>query len=209
MIICCADIGSVKKDNFGWASLAMESDQEVRSGRDIREFSEHVGRTLAKGGKVALGFECPLWIPVADEPRSLTEARNGERDRAWSAGAGAGSLATGLTEVAWILERVRQEAGNANAFLRWKRFQREEQGLFIWEALVTGTGKSNSHESDARVAVEAFRRALPDPTLKDALRPTRRTRSLIGAALLWAGWSTKIRLLSKPCLVIRSGGRDT
>ena len=204
MIICCADIGSVEKGNFGWASLAAESDREARSGRDIREFSDFVGRTLATGSKVALGFECPLWVPVADEPRRLTAARDGERNRAWSAGAGAGSLATGLTEVAWILDRIRRESGDVRVFLGWKPFQQAEHGLFLWEALVTGKGKTHSHESDAGVAVEAFENALPDPTTRNALRPTSRTRSLIGAALLWAGWSKEIGLLNKPCVVIRS-----
>lgn len=204
MTICCADIGSIKKGNFGWASLGVESEQEARSGRDIREFSDSVGRTLATGGKVALGFECPLWVPVADEPRKLTDARDGEHNRAWSAGAGAGSLATGLTEVAWVLDRIRRESGDVRVFLDWKPFQRAERGLFVWEALVTGRGKTNSHESDARAAVDAFQNALPDPTTKNALRSTPRTRSLIGAALLWAGWSEEIGLLSKPCVVIRS-----
>ena len=204
MIICCADIGSVAKGTFGWARLAVESDQEARSGHDIRELSDFVGRTLAAGGKVALGFECPLWVPVADDPRKLTAARKGEQNRAWSAGAGAGSLATGLTEVAWVLERIRRESGDVRAFLEWESFQRAEHGLFVWEALVTGKGKTNSHESDARAAVEAFKDALPDPTTKNALRWPPRTRSLIGAALLWADWSAEIGLLSKPCVVIRS-----
>jgi len=156
------------------------------------------------GGKVALGFECPLWLPVADDPRELTAAREGEHNRPWSAGAGTGSLATGLTEVAWVLRRIRRESGDVRAFLDWKSFQAAGRGLFVWEALVTGRGKSNSHEGDARVAVEAFKNALPDPTTKNALRRPPRARSLIGAALLWAGWSEEITLLRKPCLVIRS-----
>ena len=143
MTICCADIGSVAKGNFGWASLAVGSDQEARSGRDIRKLSHFVGRTLAAGGKVALGFECPLLVPVADDPRRLTAAREGEHNRAWSAGAGAWSLATGLTEIAWVLDRIRRKSGDVKAFLDWKSFQRAEDGLFVWEALVTGRGKTN------------------------------------------------------------------
>jgi len=109
-----------------------------------------------------------------------------------------------LTEVAWILEQIRQEAEHTKAFLDWSRFQRSTGGLFIWEALVTDQAKASSHESDAMVAVDAFRLALPDPRQRNAVIPTPRTRSLIGAALLWAGWSTDIRLLHTPCLVIRA-----
>ena len=202
--ICCADIGSVAKGNFGWAGLSGKPDGEESSGNDIRRFAAFVARSLAAEEKVALGFECPLWIPVADEPCRLTRARQGEGNRAWSAAAGSGSLATGLAEVAWILDRIRQQSEDTKAFLDWSRFQRSQSGLFIWEAVVTGGTKSGSHELDAMAAVNAFRLALPDPERKNAVTPMSRTRSLIGAALLWAGWSTDIRLLRTPYRVIRA-----
>ena len=204
LTICCADIGSVEKGRFGWASLSTEPDAEESSGRDIQTFSDFVAARLTAGKKVALGFECPLWVPIADEPSELTRARDGEGNRAFSASAGATSLATGLTEVAWILQRVRQASRGVDAFLDWTLFKRAQHGLFLWEAMVTGKGKTASHESDAKAAVDAFRRTLPDPTSRNALNPTPRTRSLIGAALLWAGWSRDVGLLSKPCVVIRS-----
>lgn len=202
--VCCADIGSVVKGRFGWASLATDADEETSSGDDIQALAELVADRLAEGKRVALGFECPLWVPVADQPRELTRARGGEGNRAYSASAGAASLVTGLTEVAWILERIRQAVQGVEAFLDWGAFERAPSGLFVWEALVTGKGKTRSHESDAKAAVDAFCRALPDPTSQDALTPTGRTRSLIGGALLWAGWSDDLRLLSRPCVVIRS-----
>lgn len=207
MTICCADIGSVKGGKFGWASLSVAADEERSSGMDIQAFADLIGDHLANGKKVALGFECPLWVPVADEPRDLTRARDGEGNRPWSASAGATSLVTGLTEVPWILQRIRQTVPGVEAFLDWEAFERVQSGLFVWEAMVTGQGKKESHESDAMAAVDAFRRALPDPTSPShkALDPTSRTRSLIGAALLWAGWSDDLGLLSRPCVVIRSG----
>ena len=202
--ICCADIGSVEKGRFGWASLSTEPDAAELSGRDIQTFSDFVSERLTAGNKVALGFECPLWVPIADEPSELTRARVGEGNRSYSAGAGAASLVTGLTEVAWILQQIRKASRDAKAFLDWDPFERVQSGLFLWEALVTGKGKTGSHESDAKAAVDAFLRALPDPMSRNALTPTLRTRSLIGAALLWAGWSTDMELLSKSCVVIRS-----
>ena len=204
MTICCADIGSVARGNFGWAGLSGDPDHAESSGRDISDFTAFVAHRLVAGESVSLGFECPLWVPVANEPERLTRARRGEGSRAWSAAAGSGSLTTGLTEVAWILDQIRQGAEHTKAFLDWSRFQRSQGGLFIWEALVTGKAKAGSHESDAMVAVDAFRLALPDPRPRNALIPTPRTRSLIGGALLWAGWSTDIRLLHTPCLVIQA-----
>ncbi len=204
MTICCADIGSVSKGRFGWASLSTAADQERSSGKDIEALADLVGGHLANGKKVALGFECPLWVPVADSPCDLTRKRKGEGNRPWSASAGATSLATGLTEVAWVLQRIRPTVQGVEAFLDWRAFEAVQSGLFVWEAMVTGRGKTESHESDARAAVDAFHRALPDPASHDALEPASRTRSLIGAALLWAGWSKDLDLLHRPCVVIRS-----
>lgn len=203
MTICCADIGSVAAGNFGWAGLSGEPDREESHGSGIAELAEFVASSLAAEEKVSLGFECPLWIPVADEPCALTRKRTGEGGRPWSAAAGACSLATGLTEVAWILGRIRQQSEDIEAFLDWSRFQRSQSGLFIWEAFVTGSAKAGSHESDAMAAVNAFRLALPDPEQKNAVKPDAPTRSLIGGALLWAGWSTDMQLLRTPSVVIR------
>ena len=204
MTICAADIGSVRKKNFAWASV---SGPDRRSGTCIVEFAKFVADELMNGVKVSLGFECPLWIPVAAEPGELTQAREGEGNRAWSAGAGSGSLATGLAEVSWILDRIRQESERSEhdmeAFLDWGLFERADRGLFIWEAFVTGKGKTGSDVGDAQAAVEGFRCALRDPPLKSAVCPASRTRSLIGAALLWADWSSDIALLKEPCVVIK------
>ncbi|MDE2805351.1 MAG: hypothetical protein OXN18_09435 [Gemmatimonadota bacterium] len=204
MMICCADIGSVVNDRFGWAAHSGDPDREEWSGKDIREFAQFVADRLAVKRKVALGFECPLWIPIADEPSSLTRARSGEGNRAWSAAAGAASLTTGLAQVVWILDRIRQRSNDTKAFLDWESFQRSKSGLFIWEAFVTGSASTGSDERDAMAAVTAFRRALGDPGPKSAVEPKSPTRSLIGAALLWAGWSTDVQLLRTPCIVIRA-----
>jgi len=44
----------------------------------------------------------------------------------------------------------------AIAFRRWKEFTSAHQGLFLWEVFVTEAARSDSHEGDARVAVDAF-----------------------------------------------------
>ena len=68
MMICCADIGSVANGRFGWAGHSGEPDREGWFGTDIGEFAQFVADRLAIEEKVSLGFECPLWIPVANEP---------------------------------------------------------------------------------------------------------------------------------------------
>ena len=201
MAICCADIGSVRRGRFGWASLPDAAGVDHASPKSLARF---VIESLAANLKVALGFECPLWVPVAEEPSDLTQARMGEGNRAWSAGAGAGSLTTGLAEVTWILDQIRQGASHVEAYLDWEAFEHARSGLFVWEAFVTADAKKGSHQGDAWAAVNAFKDSLPDPRVMNAVTPTHRTRSLIGGALLWSGWTTDLEAIGEPCIVIKA-----
>ena len=201
--VYCADIGSVKGGKFGWASRCTGPNPRECLGTDIQQLVTQVACDLNNGKKVALGFECPLWVPVACDPRELTSARCGEGNHPWSAGAGPTSLAAGLTETAWILSGIRRESQHVKAFLDWSQFRAAKNGLFLWEAMVTGENRTGSHEGDAAAAACAFIKALPDPAACNAVTSPHKVRSLIGAALLWAGWSNDLQLLRTPCVVIR------
>ena len=203
LTICCADIGSVAARRFGWASVAA-SGGDPQSGTDIAGLANHVAERLEAGAPVALGFECPLYVPLVDEPARLTSARRGEGNRAWCAGAGAGALATGLVEVPWLLRAIRERITTPRAaFVRWDDFVRAGSGCFLWEAFVTATAKRNSHADDAIAAVEAFRAALPDPNRSHALVDSD-VMSLVGAAMLRIGWTSDLSVLAAPTLVIRA-----
>ncbi|HPF99369.1 MAG TPA: hypothetical protein PLE77_04825 [Kiritimatiellia bacterium] len=202
--VFCADIGSVKKGNFGWAGQMGNGD--VATGTDITDFTVRIADELRKRRKVALGFECPLFVPLPDDPMSLTKARSGEK-KAWSAGAGSGVLATGLTQTTWVLQKVRLAIdAPPQAFLDWASFANAESGLFLWEAFVTGQAKGSSHVEDAEIAVQTFHSALPNPKKANVVSETQ-VFSLIGAALLRAAWSDDLNLLSAPCLVIQAHER--
>lgn len=205
LVIFCADIGSVKKGNFGWARLAVEGTHSpLSTGDDIAQFAQLIAEDLNVGNLVALGFECPLFVPITTDPNDLTSARPFEGDRPWSAGAGAGSLATGLTETQWILDHVRSELRrDVPVFLRWEPFQAADVGLFVWEAFVTKAAKATTHHGDAELAVRSFHASLPSPELQNAIVCECRIRSLIGAALLQGSWTSDIGWLQEPCLVIR------
>jgi hypothetical protein len=96
------------RGRFGWARAeADEAGVEThRGGTEIFELVASTADDLAADRPVALGFECPLVVPVPDDPMRLGMARPGESNRSWSAGAGAGALATGIVEVAWVLVSV-------------------------------------------------------------------------------------------------------
>jgi hypothetical protein len=202
--VYCADIGSVAKHRFGWAGVSELGEPAVESGTTMHELACAVANRLNEGRPVALGLECPLFVPITDDPSNLTCARPGEGARAWSAGAGAGALATGLTQTVWLLREIASRlTSEKSAYLDWPTFGHAQQGLFLWEAFVSGSSKTDSHIGDACLAVNAFIRALPDPDAKNAVSCSD-VHSLIGAALIRAGWSTDPQLLSVPCIVIKA-----
>ncbi len=198
IVIVCADVGSVAKGNFGWWSSLGES------GVKPSTLGEHVSTALDSGAPVALGFECPLFVPLLDDELFLTSARPGEGSRPWSAGAGCGALATGLVQTAWVLQDIKRHLTRTTpAFISWSAFTASGSGLFLWEAFVSGKAKSDSHTADARLGAEAFARSLPDPMSCNAVTCSN-VYSLVGAALLRTGWSDDSRLLQEPCLVVRA-----
>jgi hypothetical protein len=209
LVIYCADIGSVSRGNFGWARLVAERGEVCSTSREIERFVEQVSDDLNAGAHVALGFECPLFLPLSEDPAKLTSARPGEGDRAWSAGAGAGSLATGLTQTVWILDQIKRRAkGSPGVFVDWPGFRAEAGGLYLWEAFVTKAAKSDTHHGDAELAVLSFQESLPEPETCNAVVCQGLVRSLFGAALLQTRWVEDLQWLSKSCLVIRAQVRD-
>ena len=205
LIIYAADIGSVQKGNFGWARRAVQPlESEQRVSNTPSSLVAGIVGDLQRGTPVALGFECPQWMDVRDDPCDLTRARDGEGNRAWSAAAGAGALATGIVQTAWLLREIRQSAGTAEAFLDWASFAAVQRGLFLWEAFVTKRAKGKTHQGDAKAAVDAFADAMPAPPAVNAVRPRGPAISLLGAALLWSDWISEPDAIRTPCLVVRA-----
>jgi len=207
--VFCADIGSVKAGKFGWASVD-SGGAGAESGTDIGRFSTRIVDHLAQQKPAAVGFECPLFVPLREEPKRLTEARSGDGSRAWSASAGTGALATGLVEVCWLLNQVRRGlTREVRSHLEWNSFV-SEGGLFLWEAFVSGGAKpqvdGNRHAADAMAAVEAFVDGLPDPTSMNAIDETD-VISLVGMSLLRTGWTEDLKSLETPCLVIKPSAK--
>jgi hypothetical protein len=206
VIVFCADIGSIKKGNFAWArGVAIDNGfTEVYSKKDIHELVAAVAEDINAGSSVAMGFECPLFVPITDDPAMLTSARNGEGNRAWCAGAGAGALATGLTEIVWILKELRKQTSIiVPAFINWSDFYKAGNGLFLWEAFVSGEAKGTDDLADAEKAVRSFIGALPNIQDINAISEPN-VHYLIGAALLRTGWSKDLSLLGAPCVVIKA-----
>ena len=210
--VYCADIGSMQtaqkqENHFGWAGVSIcpnGQQSSWREGDDMQELANVVAEGLNQGAKVALGFECPLWVPVRDDPKTLTLQRYGEGNPSWASQTAATVLTTGLAQVSWILQKIREKTVNSRAFLDWNSYRTSKDGLFIWEAFVSGEAKADSHIGDAKVGVAAFFKDFPSLETSITEPPGSQTRSLIGAALLWASWSKDLSLLHQPCTVIKA-----
>ena len=90
--VFCADIGSIKAKKFDWAAVL--ASEESISGSSIEELAARIADEISSNRKVAIGFECPLFVPVRSDAVRVNAARAGEGNRSWSAGAGTGALAT-------------------------------------------------------------------------------------------------------------------
>jgi len=196
-LVVCVDIGSTTAGNFGWWSSAGVG------GTTPSGAAECVAAALNNKTAVALGFECPLFVPIAENEAALTSARPGEGNRPWSAAAGLGSMGVGIAQVPWLLGAVRSQLTEAGtAFLEWAAFRTAGSGLFVWEAFVSGNDKRTTHIADAEAAVQAFIAALPEPQSFGRIGHIPSVMSLIGAALVRTGWSSDVSLLETPALVI-------
>lgn len=201
LAVWAVDVGSVKKNNLGWCRIRGD---ERATGHDIRQLARGIAADLANALPVALGFECPLFVPVPDDPVQLTSARPGEGSRPWSAGAGSGALATGLTECVWILEQARRlSSATITPTLVWSQFLAGQANLFLWEAFVTGLAKGLSHHGDAEIAAMSFCNEVPFVAEAGSVT-AENPYSLIGAAMLRSGLTTDVNVLFTQCVVIKS-----
>lgn len=142
-LVIGVDVGSVRrKGGFAWSS----ADADARGQDDPSALGAAVVAALDAGRPVALAFECPLSVPVPGVLdggwQELGRARTGEGNRSWSAGAGSGSLATGLVQLAWVLAYLRDQARESpRTTTSLKRYMAGETDLLIAEAMVTSDGK--------------------------------------------------------------------
>lgn len=63
LTICCADVGSIRKNRFGWAALQVGAKESQATGTIIEGLVAEVVASLEAGAPVALGFEAP-WISL-------------------------------------------------------------------------------------------------------------------------------------------------
>ena len=82
LTVACADVGSEANGNFGWAVRDLPGGAvEVPESGSMRAFADAIVERLRSKRSVAIGFECPLFVPLRAEPAELMRARAGEKNR--------------------------------------------------------------------------------------------------------------------------------
>jgi hypothetical protein len=204
LMVFAADVGSIRKGNFAWAS------DPALSGRDhvsIAELASSMAEAVKSGQRIALGMECPLFVPCPVSLSELGRARQGEEALAWSAQVGAIVAMLGFQQLCWILRTVRDQlSGNPTGTLEWSEFSGGQHTLFLWEAFVSGKAKGVDHLEDALIAVRAFRESRSRRDWRTSVSCPH-PASLAGAALIWSGWSHDTGLVQTPAEVIRGNER--
>jgi len=204
-VVFVADAGSAAKGNFHWVC----SDSVCEPSSSTRELPELIVGYLDQGRKVALGYECPLFVPIPEQHSHLGKARCGEctpatGNRPFNAGAGAAIFATGIQSLCWVLNEVKNQRISTQATTSWTQFRTGEAELLIWEAFVSGSEKASppSHTGDAKLAIDAFL-ALQHEECPASAITNQDVFSIAGAAILHADLSKDLELLREPCLVLR------
>ena len=217
--VVAVDVGSVRPPSrFAWAAFAPPAREAIMSGNDPRSAVSAVVGGLAWGGQAVLLLESPLAVPVpAGQPegwRLLGKARAGEGNRAWSAGAGAGVLATGLAQGAWMLSQLAADIPGLAATTQPDQWQAGAAPLLLAEAFVSGSGKPapGSAGQDAADA-EAAGLALVDllnasaPLASSICCSPHAPFNLLAAMAVWAGLGIDPSELSLDVLVITAQPR--
>lgn len=206
--IYACDVGSVRAGTFAWARALPGAGNPCAS-RDIGALATRLVEDLNASMSVALGFECPLFMPVPEESERLNRGRQGEGNRAMFAPAGAAVATQGLQEAAWILRHLRDRVSDPPpCSLDWCTWPPQDGGprFLLWEAFVSGQVHSSSHERDAATAAVFFRNVEQDLGAMNAVTADQ-PLSMIHAAALWAGLAADLDRLRCPCLVLKPNQR--
>jgi hypothetical protein len=214
--IVTVDVGAVRKKNFAWAALDLPTRSPfAQGGMDPEGAALSVLDAFANSVPVALGFEAPMMVPVSPMEakgwQTLGKARQGEvtngQSRPWSAGAGSGALATGLVQMAWVLERVAMASPHVRCTTQPELWLAKVADLPLWEAFVSGSAKPapsgmSQHAADAAAAADTFATRLEESNLllSDVTCEPSTAFNLAAAAAIYSSMSiatAEIRLLLK------------
>ncbi|MGV9229863.1 hypothetical protein [Streptomyces nigra] len=216
--VVAVDVGSVRTGSFAWAAVDMPGRTLTAHGDDPAGAAGALSAALTDGASAVLALEAPMSVPVPGDWKLLGKGRTGEGNRAWSASAGAGALATGLAQGAWLLAEVARALPGLAATTQVPRWRGAADGgapLLLVEAFVSGEGKPvptalGPHAADAEAAARAVAARLAGEDGTDGTDGTdmtcapQRAFSLLAAQARWAGLAVAGDELALDVLVVRA-----
>jgi hypothetical protein len=197
--VVAVDIGSVRPPSkFAWAAFDAPGRDAVDEGTHPQSAVSALVPGLLTGAQAALVLEAPMSVPVPggrqDAWHELGKARRGERDRPWSAGAGAGALATGLAQGGWMLRQLAITVPGLATTTQPGTWRRGHAQLLLAEAFITASGKpeplpAGQHAADAVAAGLALVEILDSsaPITSPVCCSPQDPFNLLAAMALWAG----------------------
>ena len=147
--VCVIDIGSPKLGNIGWCIINTETRIEA-NGSNLDELFTHIKKNTRCHGLI-LGLEAPLFVPIRRDLILALKARTGEGKRPWSAGAGAQVLAMNLPIMIYIFNGIKSTGAKITYSVNEETFRSQPNEIMLFEALVSGEDKGNSHIDDAKI----------------------------------------------------------
>ena len=196
--ICAIDIGSPKLGNIGWCLIDVHCNSK-KTGTSLDELIPHISKTIRKSG-LLLGLEAPLFVPMRNDLMLATKGRNGEGRRPWSAGAGAQVLAMNIPIMTYLFRKIKFYDPDVDILIDPKRFAPKERQVLLFEALVSGIDKGNSHVDDAQIMTNyclkySKKSQLPPSILKHEEDTS--YFNLAAASLLRCGLTKDVSLMEK------------
>lgn len=207
-VVYVVDVGSPNAGSLGWARLELSGGKSPEGSTSIDSLVSCVRESLIAGDSVALGFESPLFLPEPEESADLCRSRRGEGNRSMFFGAGLAVTTLGLHLVPWILKSI-AEGMESKPVARFAGWPSPPNSLFLFEAFVSGKaharGGRDEHIKDACTAVDYFRQNAEclDEANAVTLDVGVEALSVVGAAVLWAGWSNDLSLIRRTVTVLK------
>lgn len=197
--VCVIDVGSPKLGNLGWSFIDTKASKEYEGDHLDDLVTLIVNHSESR--PLILGLEAPLFVPLREDLILATKARKGEGRRPWSAGAGAQVLAMNLPIMTYLFRHIVAELSDINFIINPQDFSGKPGEILIFEALVSGADKGESHIHDAQIMARyclAFsqQKLLPPTILENESGIS--YFNLAAAALLQSGTIKNISCLSEP-----------
>ena len=144
-------------------------------------------------------------MPVPESAADLSKGRVGDGNRSFAAYAGLSVATLCVHQAAWLLRTLRPVAQQTHSLtFDWRAWppRAGPPQILVWEAFVAGAAHSEAHVRDAATAAVAFAEDLTAASATSAVTASN-PLSLMGAVVIWSGWSEDIELLRSPVLVIK------